>query len=149
MAERLAVETEVAAFRIVQEALTNVVRHARATSCSVTLRRDGQTLNLTIEDDGIGCDLVGIGSKERRGLGLVGIRERVTQLRGSFRIDRGAAGGTKIVVALPARSRVPIEPGDGDVAAIAAALPIAEAVPSIGATERPPDHVFAARGEHG
>jgi signal transduction histidine kinase len=149
MAERLAVETEVAAFRIVQEALTNVVKHARATSSSVALHRDGQTLNLTIEDDGIGCDLVGIGSKERRGLGLVGIRERVTQLRGSFRIDRGAAGGTKIVVALPARSRVPIEPGDGDVAAIAAASPIAEAVTSIGATERPPDHVFAARGGHG
>jgi signal transduction histidine kinase len=114
--DRLAVETEVAAFRIVQEALTNVVKHARATSCDVTLYRYGNTLSLIIEDDGIGIDLACLDSKERRGLGLVGIRERVAQLRGSFRIERGAARGTKIVVTLPARSRVGLAPPDRDVA---------------------------------
>jgi signal transduction histidine kinase len=148
MHERLAVETEVAAFRIVQEALTNVVKHARATSCRVTLCRREQSLNLTIDDDGIGFDVTSANTKERRGLGLVGIRERVAQLRGIFRIERGVTAGTKIVVELPARSRVTIEPGDGDVAA-ALPAPSAESAPSIGGAESQPNQVFAGRGGHG
>jgi signal transduction histidine kinase len=146
--ERLAVETEVAAFRIVQEALTNVVKHARATSCRVTLRCRDQRLNLTIEDDGIGFDVTSANTKERRGLGLVGIRERVAQLSGIFRIERGVPAGTKIVVELPARSRVMIEPGDGDVAVVTPA-PIAESVPSIDRAESQPNPVLASRGGHG
>jgi signal transduction histidine kinase len=147
--ERLAVETEVAAFRIVQEALTNVVKHARATSCRVALRRHDQRLNLTIEDDGIGFDLTGADSRERRGLGLVGIRERVAQLRGTFRIERGVTGGTRIVVELPARSRISIEPVDSDVAVAPPAPPIAEAAPSIQVAESRPNQAFASRGGHG
>jgi signal transduction histidine kinase len=148
MHERLAVETEVAAFRIVQEALTNVVKHARATSCRVALRRQDQRLNLTIEDDGIGFDLAPADSKERRGLGLVGIRERVAQLRGTFRIERGVTAGTKIVVELPARSRVTIDPDDSHVAVAIPARPTVEPTPSVGGGENQPDQVFANRGGH-
>jgi signal transduction histidine kinase len=107
MDERLSVETEVAAFRIVQEALTNVVKHARATSCRVVLERREQTVLIAIEDDGIGFD---VADRPRsggpQGLGLVGIRERVAQLRGTLRIGRGADGGTRIGVELPARTRL-------------------------------------------
>jgi signal transduction histidine kinase len=149
MEVRLAVETEVAAFRIVQEALTNVVKHARATSCRVALRRHDQRLDLTIEDDGIGFDLPGAESRERRGLGLVGIRERVAQLRGTLRVERGVAAGARIVVELPARARITIEPIDGDVAVAPTAPPIAQSPPSLGLTESQPNHVFARRGGHG
>ena len=144
--DRLAVETEVAAFRIVQEALTNVVKHARATSCHVALHRHGDTLDLTIEDDGIGIDLPCVDSKERRGLGLVGIRERVAQLRGSFRIERGAAGGTKIVIALPARLRVGIAPPDraGTTGLDAAATMTRSADP-----DSPSHPALVPRGGHG
>jgi len=151
MQERLAVETEVAAFRIVQEALTNVVKHAHATACRVDLVRQGDTLNLTIEDDGIGIDLAAVESKQRRGLGLVGIRERVAQLRGTFRIGHGATAGTKLAVALPARSRVTIDPGVADVAPHppAAATVTVAAAPSLGDLDTPPDRVFVPRGGHG
>jgi signal transduction histidine kinase len=136
MSDRIAVETEVAAFRIVQEALTNVVRHAHARSCLVALRRLGQTLSLTIEDDGIGIDMAGVDANQRRGLGLVGIRERVIQLRGSFCIARVAGGGTRIVVELPARSRVPIEPPDRETAS-GVDRSITATVPSIPAVADP------------
>ena len=56
MDERLSPETEAAAYRIVQEALTNVAKHAQATSCRVYLQRLPHTLLVTIEDDGIGFD---------------------------------------------------------------------------------------------
>jgi signal transduction histidine kinase len=115
MHERLVVETEAAAFRIVQEALTNVVKHARASACRVHLIRRAEVLHITIEDDGIGFDMTGSQSGGRRGLGLVGIRERVAHLRGSLRIERGETSGTRIVVELPARSRVPSDCGEGDV----------------------------------
>lgn len=117
MQDRLAVETEVAAFRIVQEALTNVVKHARATACRVDLVRHGHRLNLTIEDDGVGFDQASVNSKERRGLGLVGIRERVIQLRGSFRIEDSDIRGTRIVVDLPARPRPPLDASEPELTA--------------------------------
>jgi signal transduction histidine kinase len=148
MHERLATETEVAAFRIVQEALTNVVKHARATSCRVTLQRRDQTLDLTIEDDGIGFDVTAAKTKERRGLGLVGIRERVAQLRGMFRIERGVTPGTKIVVELPARSRATNEPGDGDVGAVTP-TPVADSIPSIERADSQANPAFATRGGDG
>jgi signal transduction histidine kinase len=125
MDERLVVETEVSAFRIVQEALTNVVKHARASACRVELVRRADVLQITVEDDGIGLDMTRFQASGRRGLGLVGIRERVAHLRGSLRIERGETSGTRIVVEVPARSRVPGDGGHGDVVA----LPVAPSQP--------------------
>jgi signal transduction histidine kinase len=127
MHERLAVETEVAAFRIVQEALTNVVKHARATSCRVRLERRNETLRIAIEDDGIGIDVPEPAqSGGRRGLGLLGIRERAGQLRGTVQIERGRAGGTRIVAELPARTRKMIDTSDSDATAATATAVSAE-----------------------
>jgi signal transduction histidine kinase len=106
MDERLLPETEAAAFRIVQEALTNAARHAQATSCRVYLQRLPNTVLITIEDDGVGFDATEVSwSGARRGLGLLGIRERVAQLRGTLRLESSPGKGTRVTVELPAQSR--------------------------------------------
>ena len=122
MDERLVPETETAAFRIVQEALTNVVKHAQATSCRIYLQRLTNTVLITIEDNGVGFDLTEAPkSGERRGLGLLGIRERVAQLRGTLRLESSPAKGTRLTVELPAQTRIKTDTAD-DVTA-----PVAEA----------------------
>ncbi len=86
---------EVAAYRIVQEALMNVVRHARAHSCTVRLAlSDG--LHLEITDDGIGLPLT-----YRAGVGLRSMRERALELGGRCAIDRLDDGGTRVHAWLP------------------------------------------------
>ena len=105
MDERLAPETEVGIYRIVQEALTNVLKHAAATTCTVRLVRRDQALQLTIEDDGRGIGTRPGGSGVvRRGLGVIGMRERAGGLGGSFSIGDREEGGTRVVV------RVPLQP---------------------------------------
>lgn len=105
MAERLVPETETAAFRIVQEALTNVARHSQATSCRVYLQRLQNTVLITIEDDGTGFDLAETTQGDtRRGLGLIGIRERVSQLLGTVRLESAPGKGTRLTVELPAQT---------------------------------------------
>ena len=106
MNERLTAEVEAAAYRIVQETLTNVAKHAKATRCRVYLQRPSTTVLITVEDDGVGFDsTVAPRAGQPRGLGLIGIRERVSDLRGSLRIESTSGKGTRITVELPARAR--------------------------------------------
>ena len=101
MQERLPAEVETCIFRIVQEALTNVARHAQAKSAWVYLQRLPHTVLLTVEDDGIGL-LHEVGDEARRpGLGLLGIRERATEQGGSFTIESQPGKGTRVTVELP------------------------------------------------
>ena len=96
--ERLAPEVETALYRITQEALTNVARHAHARRVKVALAtRDGE-LRLEIEDDGIGFPGRN-GNGTRIGTGLVGIRERVRALGGTVTLY--SAGGARVRVTLP------------------------------------------------
>ena len=115
MDERLSIDVESAAFRIVQEALTNVAKHARATSCRVHLQRRTNTLLVTIEDDGVGFDpAVAARPMTTGGLGLISIRERVAHLQGALHLDTAPGQGVCLTVELPARTRaVPIEQGSG------------------------------------
>jgi signal transduction histidine kinase len=123
---RLPASIEVAAFRIVQEALTNVARHARARRSVVRLESDGMTLTLSVEDDGIGLDASASACPERRrGLGLVGIRERVADFEGTFSVSSRPGQGTSLRVHLPlargwARdsAAAPAEPGPLDQASV-------------------------------
>jgi len=100
--DRFSSELETACFRIVQEAVTNVVRHARATRIVVTLERNGSDLVLGISDDGAGFDL----SVLRNGaatLGLRGMEERVQALGGLITINSAPSLGTEICARFPIR----------------------------------------------
>ncbi|GAA3769269.1 hypothetical protein GCM10022240_22100 [Microbacterium kribbense] len=83
------------AYRLVQEALTNVVRHSEATHAAVRLRREGADLLVTVDDDGIG-----IGGRPEGG-GMRGMRERAALVHGTVRTIPGPAGGTRILARLP------------------------------------------------
>jgi len=100
--DRVAPLVETTAYRIVQEALTNIARHARATSCRVAVGRTPDTIVVAVEDDGVGFDLA---ARERdgshQGVGLLGIRERVQNLGGRFHLDSAPGKGTRLTVELP------------------------------------------------
>jgi signal transduction histidine kinase len=91
---------EVAAYRITQEALTNVVRHAEASACRVRLRLDDSAcfLCLEVQDDGKGLFM-----KRRAGVGLDSMRERAEELGGTFTITPVPTGGTLLTAKLPCR----------------------------------------------
>jgi signal transduction histidine kinase len=82
-------------YRILQEALTNVARHARARVVGVLLKNDGTMLELVIRDDGAGFDSAAA-MKKRSGLGLHGMHERVALLGGSVEIESRPGQGTMI-----------------------------------------------------
>jgi PAS domain S-box-containing protein len=91
-----------ALFRIVQEALTNVVRHANATQVRIGLVNTGDDLVLTIHDNGVGFESV----SPQNGIGLVSMRERSAAIGGRFRIVSAADAGTTIEVVVPLDSLV-------------------------------------------
>lgn len=99
--ERLPREVETAAYRIVQEALNNVAKHARASACRVSLVQLGRSLVVVVGDDGAGFEQ-GQQTGEGRGLGLVSMRERAAQLGGTLVIESAPGLGTRIVVELSA-----------------------------------------------
>jgi two-component system, NarL family, sensor kinase len=90
---------EVACYRIVTEALTNVIRHAKATRCWVRIRFDG-CLDVEVRDDG-----VGLPEGWRTGVGIASMRERVTELGGDLVIEPSLPHGTRIAARLPAKEQ--------------------------------------------
>jgi signal transduction histidine kinase len=88
-------------YRIVQESLTNVARHADASEVAVTLECGGPHCELRVEDDGKGFDPAGV---RPHAFGLLGIRERVLSLNGQVTVSSRPGGGTRIVVFLPLAS---------------------------------------------
>ena len=102
---RLRPEVETCLYRIAQEALNNVYKHAQAARVSVILERRGGDAVLVVEDDGVGFDGADAANwLGDRGLGLVGMRERAALLGGSVEFESGPGKGTSIF------ARVPIEP---------------------------------------
>lgn len=95
---RLPAEIETALYRIVQEAITNVVRHAGAARVSVLLTRKPHEVVAVIEDDGRGFDAL---ARSPVGLGLLGMRERVQLLDGDLEIESALGSGTTLVISLP------------------------------------------------
>ena len=92
------------AYRIVQEATTNCVRHAEAKKIQIRVSADGDQLRVQVSDDGRGLDE----RQRRRGLGLRGIDERVKELQGAMTISSAPLGGTTLSVSLPLPVRQPI-----------------------------------------
>ncbi|MGH8690924.1 MAG: PAS domain-containing sensor histidine kinase [Burkholderiales bacterium] len=102
---RLPPDTELALFRIVQEALTNAAKHSGGTAIEITVASQDGGLRVTVEDDGRGFhEPVGARSARRGGFGLPTMRERVEALRGTLRIEFPGRG-TRVVVEIPVAAR--------------------------------------------
>jgi signal transduction histidine kinase len=97
-------ETEISALRVVQEAVTNVVRHAGARRVIVEVTRRPHRLEIVVQDDGRGFDVRATleGAASGKALGLLGMQERVEILGGAFGIDSAPGRGTRVRAALPA-----------------------------------------------
>jgi signal transduction histidine kinase len=95
-------EAATGVFRIVQESLTNAMRHARAKSIRVSATLDAEGLVATVTDDGVG--LAPVAQRRANSLGLLGMRERAIALGGSFEITSPSVGGTRVTVRLPLAS---------------------------------------------
>ena len=100
---RLPADTELALYRILQEALKNVEKHARARHVTIGLRRQGAFVQMKIRDDGIGFapPRHPAGKRGRSGLGLLGMRERATYVGGALAVKSAPRAGTEIEVRIP------------------------------------------------
>ena len=96
--ERLPEEVETALYRIVQESLTNVVKHAQARRVSILLARKDGAVKAVVEDDGQGFDPA---EQTDEGYGLMGMRERLALLGGRLEVESGHDGGTTIAAEVP------------------------------------------------
>jgi signal transduction histidine kinase len=99
--QRLPIRIEVPLFRIAQEAITNIIRHAKAHLASVVMLRQIHEITMLVEDDGQGFDMGMVKEKDDQCLGLMGMRERVNLLGGSFVIEAGQGEGTRIRIRIP------------------------------------------------
>lgn len=108
--ERLPSEVETNLYRIVQEALTNIAKYAKARNVSIVLEIRPKSVNLIIEDDGVGFDVEQVSSESNQGrqnLGLAGMYERSALLGGTLEIESEPGRGTSLYV------RLPLEKGGG------------------------------------
>ena len=96
--ERLPADIETTAYRVAQEGITNVVRHAQASRCSVVIARTPLRLRVVVEDDGVGFVPT---RSEDHGLGLLGMRERAALAGGRLTVDSAPGRGTSIVFEVP------------------------------------------------
>jgi signal transduction histidine kinase len=105
--KRFPSEIELAIFRVCQESLNNIVKHAKANNVVLSLGLKDGLLALSIEDDGVGFDLERLKSMgaKRSGIGLLGMRERIADLGGDFCIDSTPAKGTSIHAKMPMQLR--------------------------------------------
>jgi len=101
--DRLPPEIELVLYRVAQEALTNVVKHASATTASIVLRKSDERVDLTIDDDGTGFDPTAARIRDERGLGLglFGMEERVALVGGTLAIRGLQPHGTRVATTIP------------------------------------------------
>lgn len=99
---RLTPETEAAIYRVVQEALHNIAKHAQASSVNIQMSRENGSVKLLVEDDGVGLPPRAGANSHGRSFGLVGIRERIGMLGGAVRVSSGKGKGTRLEVTVPA-----------------------------------------------
>ncbi|MBI5966185.1 MAG: HAMP domain-containing protein [Chloroflexi bacterium] len=104
LSERLPGDVETAIYRIMQETLTNIARHAQAHSASILVERRGDVVRAIVEDDGIGFD-VNTNHGERH-LGLLGMRERAELLNGTLTVESAPEHGTSIFIEIPLNPRL-------------------------------------------
>jgi len=105
--DRLEPAIETNCFRVAQEAMTNVVRHARAQGVAMTLRREDSLLHLVVHDDGVGFDPARVREQAVQGssVGLLCMEERVSLAGGQFKIDSSPEQGTEVHAWFPLKWR--------------------------------------------
>lgn len=105
---RLPTAMETTLYRVVQEALTNIARHARASKLCLRLQSEDSAITVTIEDDGRGFDLTRIVNSEisEKGMGLLGMQERIMLLGGKLDIQSQPGHGTKLKITIPLKARL-------------------------------------------
>lgn len=101
-AGRMTPELEATIYRVVQEALTNVIKHAQAEHARVAVEERGNRVTIIVEDDGRGIDEDAAG-----GFGLIGMRERVELVGGDLAVEPGQDGGTRVTASLPVMRELP------------------------------------------
>jgi len=108
LSRRLPAAIELALYRILQESLKNIERHARARHVTVALTEQNAFIQLTVKDDGVGFDAEhhAVRRNDRGILGLIGMRERASAVGGSLTVKSGRRAGTEIEV------RIPVPPGE-------------------------------------
>jgi two-component system sensor histidine kinase DegS len=99
--DRLAGDNRIVVYRLMQECLTNVVKHARATVVRVSVAREGGAVRVEVADDGVGFVREATGPGKRGGLGILGMRERMGLVGGEFRIDSSPGKGTTVSARIP------------------------------------------------
>ncbi|MDH7487702.1 MAG: PAS domain-containing protein [Anaerolineae bacterium] len=101
--ERLPPEVETVLYRLVQEALNNIAKHAQASQVHIRLERHNGTVYASIEDNGRGFDMQSLARRKpaERGIGLLGMRERVASVGGRFRIHSSPGQGTRVSAEIP------------------------------------------------
>ncbi len=112
---RLAPEVETILFRIAQEAVTNIAKHAEAESVRISIDFEGSLVRLRLEDDGKGFDVAKILNTPDglRGLGLLGMQERAALVEGTLMLDSSPQGGTRLTVEVPVGRGVPTDIEEG------------------------------------
>lgn len=96
---RLEYNIEINLYRIIQELISNILKHAKASEVSIQLLKKEKRLNIVVEDNGIGFDVNQ--TKNKKGMGLKNIESRVDSLNGEFNIDSGKGSGTTITIDIP------------------------------------------------
>ena len=105
MVEQLESEPKTVIYRLVQESLTNVFKYANASRAEVVIRKTNNGIRLTVKDDGKGFepDQLDLGSKDKSGLGLMGMQERLRLVNGQFAVKSAPGEGTTIRALIPLR----------------------------------------------
>jgi signal transduction histidine kinase len=101
--QRFIPEAEITLFRIIQESLHNIVKHAGSKNVSVMVRQEGDFLKFCIEDDGVGIgeDVLIQATAAEFGMGIMGMQERTSSLGGTLTVDSGENGGVKVSIDIP------------------------------------------------
>ena len=106
--DRLGSEIETTLYRIAQEALNNIAKHARAGHVEIILERRPDHVSLIVEDDGVGFDPAGVDA-DRRGFGLLGMQERAALVGATLQIESAPGEGTTVLVRMPTTPLTTIE----------------------------------------
>jgi len=99
--DELPAEVETAVFRVVQEAITNIARHAQASEASISLTKKDDRLIVRVEDNGVGFDPEQVMRRQRKAWGLRGMEERITLLGGKFYVGSRPGNGTLVLAEVP------------------------------------------------